>query len=50
MYFVLLKAAPEVMPPLLSYWPTKSETDVVGVAGEVEPFCHYSIIFGFHVT
>jgi len=35
----LMRAAPEVMPPILLYWPTRSGADVGGMVVETEPSC-----------
>ena len=43
--FVITRAAPKVMPPILLCWPTTSEADVGGMAVEVEPSHQYSVNF-----
>jgi len=45
-----MRAAPKVMPPILLCWPTMSETNVGGMAVEVEPSHQYPIMFCCHVT
>lgn len=47
---VTTRTAPKVMPPILLCWPTMSETDVGGMAGEIEPPHQYSVTFCFCVT
>ena len=44
-----MKAAPEVMLPILLCWPT-TEVGVGGMAVEVEPSHQYPIKFYCHVT
>jgi len=43
--FKYMRVALKVMPPILLYWPTESETGVGGMAEDVEPSCHYSVTF-----
>ena len=43
------RAALKVMPPILWCWPKKSETDVGGMAVEVEYSWQYSVIFCCHI-
>ena len=38
-------ADPKVMPPILLCWPTTSEADGGGVAGDVKPSRRYSVPF-----
>lgn len=45
-----MRAAPELMPPILLSWPMKPEVDVGGITVEAELFPQYSITFCFHVT
>ena len=45
-----IRAAPKVMPPILSCWPMMSEVDADGMAVEVEPPHQYSITFCCNVT
>ena len=40
--YIHARSAPKVMPPVLLCWPTMSETDVGGMAVEVEPPGQYS--------
>ena len=40
-----MRAAPKVMPPILSCWPMMSEMDVGGMAVEVEPVYQYPVTF-----
>jgi len=43
-----MKDAPKVMPPILLCWPMTSETDVDGMAIEIEPSLPYSVTFYSH--
>ena len=45
-----MRAAPKVMPSILSHRPLTSEADGGGVAAEVESSCQHSIPFCCHVT
>ena len=44
-YFLYMRAALEVMPPLLLCWPTVSEADVGAMIVEAERSHQYSITF-----
>jgi len=45
-----MRAAPEVTLPMLLCWLMTSESDVGGMAVEVEPSHKYSITYCWHVT
>jgi len=45
-----MRAAPKVMPPMLSCWPTTSEADVGSMVVEAELSHQYSVAFCCHVT
>ena len=45
-----VRAALEVMPPILLSWPTMSELDVGEMAVEAEPSHQYSITFCCYIT
>jgi len=45
-----IRAAPKVMPPILSCWPMTSEVHVDGMTVEAEPSHWYSSTFYCHVT
>ena len=45
-----MRSAPEVMPPILLFWPMTSEADVDVMAEEAEPSHQYSITFSWCVT
>jgi len=38
------RIAPKVMPPILFYWPTRSEADVGGMAVEEKPSNRYYVL------
>ena len=46
----ITRAAPKVIPPILLCWLMTSETDIGGMAVEVEPSHHYLIMFWYCVT
>jgi len=45
-----MRAAPEIISPILLCWPMTSEANADGLAAEAEPFCQYSSVFYFHAT
>ena len=45
-----MRAAPKVMPPMLSCWPTTSEADVGSMVVEAQPSHQYSPTFCCHAT
>jgi len=47
-YVLDTRAAPKVMPSVLSCWPTMSEEDVGGMAVEAEPSHQYPITSCYH--
>jgi len=49
LWYIIMRTAPKVMPPVLQCWPMTSEADVDSMAVEAEPSHLYSIIFYCHV-
>jgi len=45
MYFVHMKLAPKIMPPILLWWPTMSEVNAGDMAVGAEPSHQHSIPF-----
>ena len=48
--YIAKRAVPKVMSPILLCWPTTSQADVGGMAGEVEPSHQYPVTFCCRVT